>query len=166
VAAAKARPRIPVFVAPVLAALPVFAFIYWGALTPKAGPEDPVLALGAEVYASQCSSCHGATGGGGVGRPLDEVVTVFPDPADHIAWVTNGNVALAPGTPYGVGRVARQAPYATMPAFGESLSEEEIAAVVRYEREEFGGEAPPAEGTEGSGVGTGGGGSGGGDAGE
>lgn len=144
VAAAKARPRVPIFVAPVLVALPVFAFIYWGTMTPKSTPTDPVLALGEEIYASKCAACHGATGGGGVGRPLNEVVTVFPDAADHVAWVKNGNVNLAAGETYGVGRQAKQDGFATMPAFGADLSEEEIAAVVRYEREEFGGEAPPA----------------------
>ena len=39
---------------------------------------------------------------------------VYPDPADQIAVVTNGRGG--------------------MPAFGEKLSEEEIAAVVEYTR--------------------------------
>jgi mono/diheme cytochrome c family protein len=142
VAAAKARPRVPVFVAPVLAALPVFAFIYWGTLTPKASPEDPLLAAGAAVYAANCSACHGATGGGGVGRPLNEVVTVFPEQGDHIAWVANGGANLAAGTPYGVGRVAKEGNYKSgMPGFGTKLTPEQIAAVVYYERVEFGGQA-------------------------
>jgi mono/diheme cytochrome c family protein len=147
VAAAKARPRVPIFVAPVLAALPVFAFIYWGALTPKPVAADPVLAAGAAVYAANCSSCHGADGGGGVGRPLDEVVKTFPDEADHIAWVTHGDVGLAPGTPYGVGRTTHSDGFtASMPAFGSTLTEEQIAQVVHYERVEFGGEAATAAG--------------------
>jgi len=147
VAAALARPKVPIFVAPILVALPIFAFIYWGSLAPKPAPDDPVFALGQSVYAAQCSSCHGAGGGGGTGRPLDEVVTVFPDAADHVAWVREGNTGLAAGTPYGVGRQAKQAPYdkVSMPGFAGTLSEEEIAAVVHYERVEFGGEAPAAE---------------------
>ncbi len=150
VIAAKARPKVPIFVAPVLAALPVFAFIYWGAITPKPVAEDPVLALGASVYAANCASCHGAEGGGGVGRPLNEVVKTFPAAADHIAWVKNGNVNLAQGAPYGVGRAARSNNYGIMPAFGGSLTEEEIAAVVHYERVEFGGEAADASAATGS----------------
>jgi mono/diheme cytochrome c family protein len=134
---------VPVYVMPLLFALPVFAFIYYGTLVPKAAEEDPVFALGRSLYADNCASCHGAAGQGGVGRPLDEVVKTFPNAADHIAWVQNGNVNLAPGTPYGVDRVAHQSPYGTMPAFAGKLTDAEIAAVVRYEREEFGGEAPP-----------------------
>ncbi len=59
VAAAKARPRVPIFVAPVLAMLPVFAFIYWGSLTPKPVAADPVLVEGAALYSANCAACHG-----------------------------------------------------------------------------------------------------------
>jgi mono/diheme cytochrome c family protein len=151
VAAYKARPKVPVYVLPLVFVLPVFAFIYYGMLVPKPEPEDPIFVLGRDVYSANCASCHGTTGAGGVGRPLDEVVTTFPDAADHIAWVAEGNEALQPGTPYGVDRVAKQAPYGTMPAFADTLSEEQIAAVVRYEREEFGGEEPPPAGVESAG---------------
>jgi mono/diheme cytochrome c family protein len=146
VVAAKARPRVPMFVAPVLAALPVFLFVYWGTLTPKPQPEDPVLALGASVYAANCAACHGTGGGGGVGRPLNEVVKTFPVAADHIAWVSNGGQSLAPGTVYGVDRQAKQGNYASgMPGFAKSLTAEQIAAVVHYERVEFGGESATVE---------------------
>jgi mono/diheme cytochrome c family protein len=148
VAAAKARPHVPIFVAPVLAALPIFAFVYWGTLTPKPKPADPVLALGGSIYSANCAACHGAGGEGGVGRPLNEVVKTFPNPADHIAWVTNGGATLAPGTVYGVNRQAKQPPYTSgMPGFGTKLTADEIAAVVHYERVEFGGESPTAAAT-------------------
>lgn len=147
VAAAVARPKVPRFAIPVLAALPVWALIYAGTLTGGAGPADPELAMGAEVYASACSGCHGAGGQGGTGRPLGEVVATFPDRADHIAWVENGSPEA--GSPYGdpaQGRVSQQG-WPAMPGFASTLSPEEIAAVVRYEREEFGGEeATPAGG--------------------
>lgn len=150
VAASLSRPRIPRFAIPVLASLPVWALIYAGALTSGGGPEDPELALGQSVYTAQCSGCHGAGGEGGTGRPLNQVIEVFPDRADHIAWVQNGSPEA--GTPYGdpaVGRVSQEGAYGAMPGFADSLSPEEIAAVVRYEREHFGGEAATPTGAEG-----------------
>ena len=143
VQAAEARPRIPRFALPVLAAIPLWALIYAGTLTAGGGADlDPELALGRDVYAANCAACHGAGGGGGTGRPLNEVLTVFPDPAAHVAWVVNGSPPA--GEPYGEGRVSQSDGYGPMPGFGNSLSEEEIAAVVRYERVEFGGEDPAA----------------------
>ena len=163
VAAAERRPRVPRFAIPVLVALPVWALIYAGTMGEPGGPEDPELALGESVYASACSGCHGAEGQGGTGRPLGQVAAVFPDRADHIAWVVNGSPEA--GTPYGdpaVGRVSQEGAWAAMPGFGDSLTPEEIAAVVRYEREHFGGEEPtPSDGEElagGEGGGTEGGG--------
>jgi mono/diheme cytochrome c family protein len=152
VIAAKARPKVPIFVAPVLAALPVFAFIYWGALTPKPVAEDPVFVAGKALYATNCSSCHGLAGEGGVGRPLNEVLTTFPKESDHIAWVTNGDVNVPPGTVYGGTHQAHTGAYAAavMPAFGKTLTADEIAAVVHYERVEFGGESPTASADAGS----------------
>lgn len=144
------RPRVPTFAIPVLAALPVWALIYAGTFNQPAEQLDPVVARGKSVYAANCSGCHGAAGGGGSGRPLTSVIETFPDRADHIAWVVNGSPAA--GTPYGAPgraggqRLSQSDGYAAMPAFGESLSEEDIAAVVRYEREVLGGEEPGAEG--------------------
>jgi cytochrome c oxidase subunit 2 len=81
-------------------------------------PSDPVLAQGQQIYQARCASCHGANGGGGIAPALaGRMVERFPDQADQIALVTNG----VSGT--------------SMRAFGEVLSAEEIAAVVRYTRE-------------------------------
>ena len=86
--------------------------------TPEA-PSAPAadMALGQTVFEANCAVCHGQNGEGGVGPQLGggAAVANFPDPADQIAVVTNGRNA--------------------MPAWGSSLSEEEIAAVVAYERE-------------------------------
>jgi mono/diheme cytochrome c family protein len=147
VAASLRRPRVPKFAIPVLVALPLWALIYAGTLTSSA-PADPQLELGRSVYNNVCSGCHGATGGGGTGRNLHELLLTFPDAADHIAWVQNGSPAA--GTPYGAAdrpggqRIAQSGGFSAMPGFADSLSEEEIAAVVRYERVEFGGEDPAA----------------------
>ncbi len=83
--------------------------------TPAAPAAD--MALGQSVFEANCAVCHGQNGEGGVGPQLGggAAVANFPDPADQIAVVTDGRNA--------------------MPAWGSSLSEEEIAAVVAYERE-------------------------------
>lgn len=82
--------------------------------------DDPVLSLGRDVYAKRCASCHGQNGGGGFGPALGDgrVVEAIPDEAEHRRVVVEGR--------------------AGMPAWGEQLSKEEIAAVVRYERELLG----------------------------
>lgn len=83
------------------------------------GEPDPVLALGRDVYGSRCSNCHGSSGGGGTGpRLAGEVAEKYPDPADQAAVVRDGRN--------------------NMPSFGGTISEEEIAAVVRYTREVLG----------------------------
>jgi len=81
------------------------------------GTADPELVSGREIYAAQCASCHGASGGGGVGPALSDgrVEQAYPDIADQIDLVTNGR--------------------GSMPAYDGRLSPAEIEAVVRYTRE-------------------------------
>jgi mono/diheme cytochrome c family protein len=95
------------------------------------------LALGQEIY-SQCSACHGANGGGGVGPAFGQVLVVFGSCGDHVDWVrlgTNGYREAGIATygdlakPVGGGGV--------MPAFGQ-LTDEQLAAVVAFERVRFG----------------------------
>ena len=98
--------------------------------------------LGEELYVARCASCHGATGGGGVGPGFagGSVLVTFPAGScaaedGHIAWVTVGTSGW-PDPTYGatakpVGGVG------VMPPFGEALTEEELAAVVLYERVAF-----------------------------
>jgi mono/diheme cytochrome c family protein len=151
VAAALRRPKVPKYGIAVLAALPVWALIYAGALV-KTAPADPVFDEGQAVYQDLCSGCHGAGGEGGTGRPLNEVVEVFPDAADHVAWIENGSPEA--GTPYGdpgKGRISGSDGYTTpMPGFKDDLTAEQIAAVAYYERVEFGGQEPTAPGAEGA----------------
>jgi mono/diheme cytochrome c family protein len=81
-------------------------------------PDDDVeLVAGRTIYANNCVSCHGPTGGGSVGSKLNggRLTERLPDPADQRAIVVDGG--------------------AKMPAFREKLSAEEIDAVVRYTRE-------------------------------
>lgn len=141
------RPRIPRWALPVLVMLPVWGYVYIGALKPadNAVALEPELALGQQIYGTKCASCHGATGQGGVGRPLEggEVLLTFPDAQQHIDWVVGGSTPK--GSPYGdpnrPGGQRLSQSVGVMPAFGSSLSAEEISAVVRYEREILSGEA-------------------------
>jgi hypothetical protein len=125
------------------------------------------LALGERVYNGEgatCAGCHGAGGGGGVGPAMTGVLTTFGACTDHIEWVRLGTQGL---------QAAGRATYGdtnkpvggggTMPAH-TSLSAEQLASVVIFERVRFGGEdpatalvdcgvgpeAPPAEGEEGA----------------
>jgi len=153
VTAALTRPKVPKWAIPVLAALPLWALVYAGSLyIPSAASADPVLSEGEDIYSAQCASCHGVTGGGGTGRPLSEgdVLLTFPDPADQIAWVEGGSASVGVGNPYGDPNrpggqhIAGETAGGEMPAFGETLSEDEIVAVVRYEREILAGETDSA----------------------
>lgn len=75
---------------------------------------------GAELYSSNCATCHGATGQGSVGpRLADVVVGRYPDAADEIAVVASGRNS--------------------MPSFSGRLSADEIREVVEYTRTDLGG---------------------------
>lgn len=81
------------------------------------GQPDPVLVEGRDVFRTNCSRCHGGSGGGGAGPSLKGPWTPErqPDLETMIRTVTEGRGA--------------------MPRFGSQLSPEEIEAVVRYVRE-------------------------------
>lgn len=155
VVAAQTRKRVPVWAMPVLAGLPLWAFIFATTLTPPGLGESDPLVIGREVYTSKCASCHGASGGGGVGPGLSggEVLLTFPDPLDHVAWVEGGEEAANEDRTYGdpsrPGGARNLDEFAgVMPGFATSLTPEEIAAVVRYEREVLSGAEPEPELTD------------------
>jgi mono/diheme cytochrome c family protein len=96
------------------------------------------LVAGRDVYGRSCALCHGATGQGGAGPSLADVVETFPDCDDHVAWVRRGSAGHleAVGPTYGdVGREVRGG----MPGFGDSLTDDQIAQVVAFQRHRFGG---------------------------
>ncbi len=145
VAAAKQRRRIPIWAMPVLALLPLWALMYAQAMRPVDKELVGPLATGEEIY-SQCSSCHGAEGGGGVGYPFVDgsVLATFPSLEDQVAFVASGSQPFA-GQPYGdpnrpggarIGLARNGSP---MPAFGTTLSEAELVAVICHERYTLGG---------------------------
>jgi mono/diheme cytochrome c family protein len=75
---------------------------------------DPELRAGADVFRARCSSCHGADGGGAIGPSLREIESRLDDDAQRVVVVEGRK---------------------TMPAFGNSLSDADIDAVVRYTSE-------------------------------
>ena len=81
------------------------------------GSQDPVLVEGREIWSDNCARCHGGSGGGGSGPALSDgrAVEAYPDAAEMQAVISEGRSA--------------------MPAFGGSLTPEEIEAVTAYVRE-------------------------------
>lgn len=98
-------------------------------------PQEPT--LGAALFNVQCARCHtpaasyfepGAPGAGAFGPPLSNVLVQFPDEEDHIDFVTNGREF---GEQYGrQGKASGRMPY-----FAQILTEEQIAAIIDYERQ-------------------------------
>jgi mono/diheme cytochrome c family protein len=135
VAAYQNRRRIPYWAMPVLAFLPLWAYMYQATLEPPPAGETGPMAVGGEAY-NPCSACHGSGGGGGSGPALDAVGEVFPDFRDHLMWVRVGSQGW-PGDTYGAND---QPKGGGMPPHNAGiLSAEDLAAVVLYERVQFGG---------------------------
>jgi mono/diheme cytochrome c family protein len=133
VAAALRRRKIPYWAMPVLAGLPLWAYVYQATLEPPPAAEAGPLALGEEIYGG-CASCHGASGGGGVGPALTGVLEVFPDYRDHMMWVKLGSAGW-PADTYGATDEAKDG---GMPPH-DTLTDAELAQVTLYERATFGG---------------------------
>jgi len=102
------------------------------------GPEVP----GQADYAAQCASCHGQDGGGGVGPAFKEVTKVFTKAQDHFDWIKAvANKTTGSYGEGGTGNAGKGATVGAMPAFGGSLTDEQIWGVVVWERSQYGGEA-------------------------
>jgi mono/diheme cytochrome c family protein len=140
VQAYNARKKIPVWAMPALLALPLWAVFYAGTLSPPPATTLTQVEEGGVLFAANCSSCHGTTGGGGVGPQLaaGAVLHTFADPVDHVHWVVTGS-AGAKGGVYGD---TSKPSKGGMPSFGTSktLTLAEIVDAVRYERETLSGE--------------------------
>ena len=139
VAAALKRRKIPIWALPVLAGLPLWAYVYQATLEPAPTSEATPYALGQVVYGG-CASCHGVGGGGGVGPALTTVLDVWPDYRDHMMWVKLGDAGW-PASTFGA---ADQVKGVGMPAHA-TLTDAELAQVVLYERTAFGGLDPTSE---------------------
>lgn len=155
VKAAKERPKIPYWAMGTLSLLPVFMFMYWRGLTTEEKVVEGPIGVGAEIYtgAGACSGCHGADGGGGVGRQLNdgEVMKTFPYMNDMLNFVYVGTQGFeAEGLPFYGNPDREGGPHlryngAAMPAQGGALSELEILEVSCYIRYELGGADPAGE---------------------
>lgn len=92
-------------------------------LPAASGPVDPqVMAMGNDIFAASCSSCHGNNGQGAYGPALAEYQRL----ADAEAVVDQ--VILGGGD---------------MPSFADALSDDQIAAVTTYIRNSWGNEFGP-----------------------
>ena len=100
------------------------------------------IALGQEVYAgaAACAGCHGGGGGGGVGPAFTggALYTTFPTCADHTKWIQLGSAGWQAevGPTYGAEDTVS---IGGMPGFKGKLTEDELYAVVVFERVVFGG---------------------------
>jgi mono/diheme cytochrome c family protein len=129
------------------------------------GGATDFVALGGQIYlgqvvsAANCAGCHGPQGQGGTGPALSGVTTTFNSCADHIEWVTKGSSGFQAEGRSTYGDTGKPIT-ANMPSFAATLSAEQIAAVVTFERVRFAAadpateladcglvEAPPEDGT-------------------
>jgi hypothetical protein len=146
-AAAKSRARIPFWAMAALSLMPIWAFMYVRSLTQPPETVEGPMGVGAETFGA-CSSCHGASGQGGSGRPLaeGEVDKTFPHIEDQLRFVYFGTEQynLAGVTSYGdpdrEGGAHTTGSYngGAMPGQGAlaggDLTDAEILAVVCHER--------------------------------
>jgi hypothetical protein len=112
---------------------------------PTDGDGTDFVALGERIYSGtavtgvNCATCHGAGGqGGGAFPALSGVLTTFGACTDQIEWVSLGSAGFRGEgrTTYGdTGKPVTQG----MPGFASSLTPEQLAAVVAFERVRFGG---------------------------
>ena len=139
VSSANKRKKIPWWAASTLLFLPLWAYVYVGTLERPPEEAEGILAVGEQVYAARCASCHGANGGGGSGPALNdgELLLVFPSVASQMDWVIKGSDMYGIGNPYGdpaVGRIVGGG----MPGWGDVLTAEELIGVILYERSNHG----------------------------
>ena len=144
VAAALSRRKIPYWAMPVLAGLPLWAYVYQATLEPAPSGELTPVQAGGEIYVSSaCAGCHGDGGAGSAAVPaLTEVVLTWPDFRDQMIWVRLGSTGWQQfSDTYGA---TDKPSKGGMPAH-PSLSDQELAEVVLYERVTFGGMAEEGE---------------------
>ncbi|MDX2381914.1 MAG: c-type cytochrome [Acidimicrobiia bacterium] len=152
VTAAKTRRKAPFWAMAALGLLPVWGFMYVRALTESPEESTGPLGRGAEVY-SNCASCHGSDGGGGVGYAFSngEVLDTFPQIEDQIRYVTYGTEGYNAagieiyGNPDREGGVHTTGSQGVMPAFESQLEASDLIAVVCHERYTLGGAEPTSE---------------------
>jgi hypothetical protein len=151
IAAANARKKMPIWAMGLVAALPLWAWIYAGTMQEQA-VEDFFFIDAAEVYNVEggCAGCHGAAGGGGTGYQFSngEVVKTFPDPIDQMVHVARGSAAIAGqqyGDPAREGGAHVAGQLGVMPSLQNGLSLEHLELVIFHERVVLSGEDATSE---------------------
>ena len=81
---------------------------------------DELMARGEEVYSASCVACHGADGKGGLGNAIAGSAIATGGLDKHLEVIVRGVAGSA------------------MQAFGEQLSDSDVAAVMTYQRNAFG----------------------------
>ena len=112
-------------------------------LTPYGIEVVDFFAVGQTEYQA-CAACHGENGGGAGNFPAfvgGSLLETFPEGQCQVQvdWVAVGTTGW-PDATYGANDTAVGGSGAVMPAFGSTLSDEELRAVVLYERVRFGGQ--------------------------
>ena len=120
-----------------LAVVVVAFIVFAGACGGTSQPEG--FREGRSIYGDVCSVCHGSSGQGGVGPPLDEVTRTWPSCDDQVEWITLGSDGWRSehGDVYGA---TRKPVAGGMPPHGDSLSLSQIRAVAAFERAQYGGQ--------------------------
>ena len=128
---------------------PFWGLFYIGTFIKDTGKVETPEQIGGRLFA-QCQACHNANGSGseagGIGRPLwrGEVEKTFLNPAEQIAFIRHGSCDK--GTPYGNAKRpgGQHEAKGGMPAFGDQqISNEQIAYLVSYERNNLSGKPFP-----------------------
>jgi mono/diheme cytochrome c family protein len=97
-------------------------------------PRQTMMGNGAEIYQHACADCHGKDGEGKSAQyPAlrDAVATVAPDPINAVRIVLYGGFPAS--------TAHNPLPY-SMPPFVQQMSSADIAAVINFVRETFGGQ--------------------------
>lgn len=105
-----------------------------GSTAQGADPEDldnaaPALAQGRKIYDKHCASCHGEQGEG--------LPRVYPKLAGEAAAGSTNAIRLVVHGGFAAATAGNPRPY-SMPPFGSTLSDTEIAAVISYVRSSWG----------------------------
>lgn len=143
------RAKIPFWAMPVLAAIPVWAYVFVGTLSPA--PEGPgPTQVGAELYVSSaCSACHGVSGNGaGVGPAFvnGAIFETWPRFEDHFRWVRLGGAGWIREVGDTYGATDKPVNGNAMPGFTvEQLSDADLISVVLHERSALGGANPDSD---------------------
>lgn len=102
--------------------------------------------IGRDIYEGpgRCVGCHSTDGSGGSGPAFagGAVLVAFPEDAcsEHVRWVSTGTDDW-PEPTYGANGTAVGSSGASMPGFADILRPDQLAAVVIYERVQFGGQS-------------------------